>query len=222
MQTSHIARLRLGALTLGLAALLFFAGLTHPHQGDTPTVVAQTVSSTYWIVGHLLLIISHILLPAGLLALYAIFAGSRSERLAFVGWVFSLIGAGMSLPLFGVLAFALPVPGQQGAGDMALTILNGPAFAIFLGGGTLLLAVGAILFSIAIWRSGMLSRVAAALYTAGLVALLAEPVLGQIGDSIAGGVLALGGLWLAWGLWQRVSAARHAPVMDTGVKAVNA
>jgi hypothetical protein len=206
-------RLKLGAATLAVAVVLFFAGLTHPDA--VPPGVAQTISSAHWFWGHLGLIISHVLLIFGLLALYGALAGGRTERGAFIGLILSLVGIGLSLPLFGVLAFAFPSIGQKGDVDLAGALLNSPAMAIFLGSGSLLLAIGAVLFAVAVARSGRLSSVAAIVYAVGSVALVPEPVLGQVGRSLVGLILLVGGVALAASIWSRAAApATISPARD--------
>jgi hypothetical protein len=80
------ARLRLGAVTLGVCALLFAAfPLVRPFfrlDVFSPTLAAvasRPLASSSWVIAHLLLLAGFALLPCGLLALYAALADSPAE-----------------------------------------------------------------------------------------------------------------------------------------------
>jgi hypothetical protein len=101
--------------------------LVRPFYDDLardPTDAAQTISSLRWVVAHLMLIAALVLLPFSLLTVFADLTSSHGRRLAFVGMVLCMAGAGLYLPVGGVDAFALPgiarsyLQGQTGTLDL--------------------------------------------------------------------------------------------------------
>ena len=209
-------RMRFGSLALGLSALLLTAfPLVRPFFRMNPVEPAETLAgasavivSTSWLVAHLLCTLAFILLLYGVIILYAALASSSIERRAFWAMVFSLAGIALILPMLGVETYMLPVlgklylAGQSGIFPAIDLIYRGWAVAVFLLG-LLLLAIGAVMFAVAIWRGRTLPRSAAILFAAGLVLWFPPfPEAFRIAD---GFVIGVGGLWLAASLWQRAS-----------------
>lgn len=206
---------RLGAVIFTLAGILFALGLTHPD--DDPAAIAASVSSAGWFWGHLALIISHILLIFGVLTLYAVLAQGAGRGKALVASVLSIAGAALSLPMFGVLGFALPILGESGAVEPIQRLLASPFLAAFLGGGSLLLAIGAILYVLATRQSESIGSGPVIIYTIGLVILLGEPVLGQFVRSVVGLLIVLGSAGIAWSIWNSplTKQARQMPARSS-------
>src|SRR5215831_1667726 len=87
------ARLRLGAVALGICALLFAAfPFVRPFfrlDVFSPTLAAVAsgpLASTSWVAAHLLLVVAFALLPRGLLAIHAALADNPAEPQALRGW----------------------------------------------------------------------------------------------------------------------------------------
>ena len=210
MQThSSSTPLRLGAVALGLGALVApiqFA-ISDPRRGVDPP---QVFGSPQFIVGHLLSITSFILLIFGTLALYACLRSDRREGLAFVGMIVTLLGIGVFLSAYGFLFFVSPALTQlalQGQKD-AINVITAVAIipgVITLVAGSALLALGAVVFSIAIWGGNTLPKWAGVLFAAGWLCIVFHTQLPQAGDILAGLLIAIGGTWLGWGIYRQAS-----------------
>ena len=207
---------RFGSLALGLAALLLtLFPLVRPFFRMNPLEPAETLAgaspvivSTSWLVAHLLCTLAFILLIYGVIILYAALASSSIERRAFWAMVFGLAGIALILPMLGVETYMMPVlgklylAGQSGIFPAIDLIYRGWAVAIFALG-LLLLAIGAVMFAVAIWHSRTLPRAAGIIFAAGLV--LWFPPFPEAVRIVDGFVIGVGGVWLAASLWQRES-----------------
>jgi hypothetical protein len=200
----QVDRVRLGAIALATSALLLAAfPLVRPF-GDRSlnvTSVAETFASTSWVVSHMLGALGFIFLPLGLLALYSCLREGPGGRLGWQGLNLIWLGVGLFLPILGSEAFALRAIGnsaldQNNMGQLMLanSIRMGPQFA-FLVSGLSLLAVGAILIGIAVWRSAIFSRWGGILLGIGLAFFF--PLLPQVVRVIDGLIIGVGGIWLA-------------------------
>jgi hypothetical protein len=212
MQTAHPDRIRLGALALGLSALLLtvfplarpFFRLDIFAPEKTMAAASPAFASVPWALSHYLAMLGFVLLIGGMLALYALHAGAETEPRAFRGLLWGLMGVALILPAFGVEAFTMPVIGKlhlDGATGLAPVIpltYRGPMTVVLLLG-LLFLAVGAFNFAFAIRRSGQLPVWAAFVFAIGLalwLPLLPKPV--RIFDGL---LIGLGGIPLAWRMW---------------------
>src|SRR5262249_61485578 len=120
MQTAVSIRIRLGAVALGLAAFLlalfplvrpfFPLDVFEPARGIA--LASPAFVSTAWTSSHYLAMLGFVLLQLGLLALYGFHARSAAESLALRGLVWSLPGAALLLPAFGVAAHTIPLVGR--------------------------------------------------------------------------------------------------------------
>src|SRR5215471_21559553 len=210
----RVTHRRFGSLALALAALLLTAfPLTRPFFPMDPRQPAETLAgassivvSTSWLAAHLLCTLAFILLLYGLIILREALAPTSMERRAFWAMVFSLAGTALILPMLGVETYVLPILGKLYlAGHTDITpaigmIYLGPAVVVFLLG-LLLLAVGALTFAVAIWRSAVLPRWAGVLFAIGLA--LWFPPFPRVIRVIDGLMIGLGGVWLAVSLRQK-------------------
>ena len=202
-------RIRLGALALGLSALLFMAfplvrpffRLDPPSPDKTLAAASSVITSAPWVLAHLMVTLGFVLLLYGMLALYARLEEAHHGPSTILGLAFSLAGIALIMPMLGVETFILPILGRlylEGATNVApavTLIYLGPAIVLFLLA-LLLLAVGSISFAVAIWRSGVLPRGAGVLLAIGLALWFPPfPPVIRIVDGFAIGV---GGVWLAW------------------------
>ncbi len=216
LSTTHVRFGSLGSLALGLSALLLTVfPLIRPFFPLDPTAPAATliaaspvITSTPWVVSHLLCTLAFVMLLYGVLTLYTHLANANAEPRAFLAVVLSLAGIALILPMLGVETYILPIIGTlylAGHTNIAPAIgmiYRGPALVVFLLG-LLLLAIGAVTFAVAIWRSAVLPRWAGVLFAIGLA--LWFPPFPRVIRVIDGFLIGLGGLWLAGSIRQKMS-----------------
>ena len=214
MQTAHHDRIRLGALGLGLSALLLtifplarpFFRLDTFAPEETIAMASPAFASLPWVLAHYLAMLGFILLMGGMLALYAFHAGGETEPRALRGLLWGLAGVALILPAFGVEVFTMPVIGtlhMAGATGLAPAIpltYRGPMTIVLLLG-LIFLAVGAFNFAFAIRRAGRLPAWAAFIFAIGLALWL--PLLPRPVRIIDGLLIGVGGIPLAWSLWRK-------------------
>jgi hypothetical protein len=166
-----------GLLGLPLYGALTFWSSMHP-QPDPETRMAawsSFVTTEHYVISHLFgSILGLIFAIFGTFALGAYLAGGHTGRLGLWAMVVSVFGAALFLPGMGVSTFSAPREGQAYlAGikefDKLPTIF---ADSVFMATALLvivLLFVGNVLLGVAVWGSGMLPRLAGALWVAGAV-----------------------------------------------------
>jgi hypothetical protein len=209
-------RTRSGALALAVAGVLFVLyPAVRPWQ-DESTVegAAKAMSSGAWVAAHLFAMVGFILLALGLLALWNAVSRTRAERLGFAAVVTAWVGVGLTLPYYGAEDFGLNAIARKAAEGQVpdlLGLVDAVRFSAVpvttFGLGLLLLAAGAVLAAVAVWRSGVLPGPSGILFAAGFVLFLPQ-FFTPPAVRIAHGVLvAAGSIWLALALW-RASDAR--------------
>src|SRR5260370_25231352 len=180
MTTVSSSRVRLGAVSLVLSGILFVLyPLLRPYSDESSLQGAQAFASTAWFLAHMLGVVGFIFVALGLLVLSSALQHTAARRLASLALVLTWIGAGLILPYYGAEMFGLRALGQEALSQHSPALLSlvdtvrlGPGAIVFVVG-LLLLAVGAILVAIAMWRSGALSRWSGIPFALGLVLLLA-------------------------------------------------
>jgi hypothetical protein len=218
MPTSR-ARSRSGALALAVAGVLFVLyPAVRPWQDESTVQGAiRAMSSGAWVAAHLFAMIGFILVALGLLAVWNAVGRTRAEPLALAAVVTTWIGVGLTLPYFGAEDFGLNAIARKAAQGQVLDLLGlvdavrfSPVPITTFGLGLVLLAAGAVLAAVAIWRSGVLPRSSGILFALG-VALFLPQFFTPPAVRIAHGVLvAAGSIWLAVALW-RAGAVESAP-----------
>jgi hypothetical protein len=218
-EPSGIGWIRPGMWALPLYGLLTFAG-TLTHQPDPNTdfeAYARYVSTTTYLVGHLVGSILGITLGIfGAIALGAYLAGGRAVRPALTAMVLSVAGKALILTIFGMSTFATPavgrayLAGQHGIVEVNQDIIGIPLILTALAGG-LLYSVGAILFGVAVWRSGVLPRWAGVLYapTGFLISILGLTV--GASQTLGSLLVVVGGAWIAWTVRLRSNGTETRP-----------
>jgi len=208
------ARGRFGALAMALAGILFVLyPAIRPFSDESSLQGAEAFASTAWILAHTLAILGFILLVWGIFSLYTMLQGTPMERLMYWGLGLSWLGVGLTLPFYGAEVFGLHAIGQealkqQNAGllDLANQVRFGPGFAIIIVG-LLSLAVGAILVSLAIWKTSDLPKWSGVPFALGLVLYIPQYMASQPIRVAHGLLFAIGCFWIAAGMWQKSSAA---------------
>jgi len=205
---NSLDRRRRGAVALGLAGLLFAVFPLIRPFGDDPSrgseAVAATLASDAWVGSHLVLAFGFVLLNFGVMALYAHIRATGVERLAFISMIVTLIGATLLVGAASVEGVALNAFGKlqlRGEADVLAgmtAVRGGPAGVLFLGG-LVALAVGGVLFAIAIWRSAALPRWAGVALGIGLVLFL--PFLPRPIRIVDGILIGIGAIGLGWRIW---------------------
>ncbi len=125
--------------------------------------------------------------------------------------ILCLLSTALYLPFAGFYAFVFPelgslyLHGQKSVIDIAVAaVSSGPTLAVLIPSG-LFGTIGSILFGIAIWRSGLLSKVAAVLYALHLPLLAFAPQISFVGEFPGALLLLVSGAWIAWDIWQHFS-----------------
>ncbi len=221
MQKPNLTRVRMGALALGMSALLLtafplvrpFFPLDPNSPNETLAIASASITSVPWVVAHLLAMLAFVLLSFGMLTLYAHLRAGSVEPRALRALVWSLAGIALIMPMLGFETHVLPILGRlylagtTGVAPVVALIYLGPAIVVFLLG-LLCLAIGAVYLAVAIWQDGRLPRWAGVLFAIGLA--LWFPPFPRALRIIDGFFIGLGGLWLASALWHATEDARRA------------
>ena len=206
--------IRAGLLALPIYGLLtLWATFTHePDRQNQVEAYARYISTSTYLTQHLLgSILGTILAIFGVIALGAYLANGRTGRLALLGMVLSVAGNCLILTIFGFSTHVSPVvgrlylEGQPGAMAVNEAILSSSAFAILVVPGLLFYLLGAILFGVAIWRSGMLPKWAGALYAPTGLLIAAGVAIGAA-QTVGSALLIVAGGWIAWSLMRQRSS----------------
>ena len=201
-------RMRLGAISLAVAGLLFVLyPALRPFSDEASLQGAAAFASPRWILAHVLAMLGFILLALGLVGVHLALQRTPSERLAFWAMIVSWLGVGLTLPFYGAEAFALHAIGQEALKRQDATLVGlangvrfGPGFPQILLG-LVLLAVGTILVAAAVWRSQVVTKWSGVVLAAAFVLYIPQFVASQPIRIAHGVLVAIGCLWLAADLW---------------------
>jgi hypothetical protein len=197
------SRIKLGAGALAFAGVMFllYPAVRPWHDESTVAGARASMSSDAWVAAHFFAMLGFIAVPLGLLAVHAVVA----SRLSFLALITAWIGAGLTLPYYGAEDFGLHAIARSQTPDLLDVVdqvrYNPVAITIF-GAGLILLAAGAILVAVAVWRSGVLPRAAGILFAVGFALFLPQfylPAAARIGHGV---IVAVGCVWLAFALWR--------------------
>lgn len=214
------------AAAITAAGVLFalYAALRPWHDETTVGGAVAAMGSTAWVVSHVLAMVGFILLPLAPLAVHAVVrdlpGAARPVRTAIAAtWV----GAGLTLPYYGAETFGLHALGAAGADGDAIDILGlaesvrfQPIAMTMFGLGLILVAVGAVLTAVAVWRGdGAIPRTGAVIFAVAFTLFLPQfftPAPVRIAHGL---LVAVGCAWLA------MSVRRPARVIGDGVVAAD-
>ena len=203
----------------GIAAIvagLMFVVIQPLHPAD----VLASVSTDAWAIIHYATLVMLLLFVVGITGIYA----SQVEKLGWLGLVgFVVLSLGLLLTAAGgvIEVFVAPllvesnpdfvhgflgvVGGHPTDADLgAIPVLWSASSAGFLG--------GTLLFGIANFRAGVLSRWASAIFAVGLFA--SAPVAGLLGTPrVAAVPIGIGLAWLGYSLWSQYRRPATAPAV---------
>jgi hypothetical protein len=213
MRKSEAARMRLGAVSLVVAGILFVLyPAIRPFSDETSLSGATAFASPEWLLAHMLGMLGFTLIGLGMLDLYFALRETQVERLTFGSLVVGWLGISLTLPYYGGEAFGLHAIGQEALRQhsaalvsLADVVRGGPQEVMF-GVGLLLLGVSAVMVAIAIWRSGVLPRWSGVPFALAF-ALYIPQFFGNQPIRVAHGLLvAIGCLWIAVSMWRKSNA----------------
>ena len=163
IQKFKVLRVRLTVLSLVLSGVLFVLyPVIRPFSDESSLQGAGAFASLSWVLAHSLAMVAFVLLVLGLLGLYLRLQQTTAEHRAIQALVLSWIGVGLTLPYYGAETFGLHAIGQEAVKEKnpaLLSIVNSVRLQeslVFFIPGLVLLAIGTILFAIAIWKSDIL------------------------------------------------------------------
>jgi hypothetical protein len=200
---------RLGSLALAVAGVLLVVyPALRPFSDETSLQGAAAFGSDAWIAAHMLAMVGFILTALGVFGLHLALQNTHVEGVSFWALIVTWIGVGLILPFYGGEAFGLHAIGQRAIAEqspalvsMADAVRSGAGLLMFLIG-LLLLAAGAIMVAIAVWRSRRLARWSGIPFALAF-ALYIPQFFGSQPLRVGHGVLvAAGCLWLAMELWR--------------------
>ena len=203
-------RVRLGAVALAIAGILFFLyPAIRPFSDETTLQGAAAFASTAWILAHMLAMVAFTLLVLGLLGLYSALQHTPLERLGFLTLVVGIIGVGLTLPFYGGEAFGLHAIGQEALRQhssslvgLAADVRSGPQLIMFLIG-LLTFAIAAVMAAVAIWRSGRYRKWSGVPFAIGFALYIPQFFGTQPIRVVHGLLVTVGCLWIAAELWEK-------------------
>jgi hypothetical protein len=208
MTCTNTLWMRLTAFSLAIAGLCFILyPAIRPFSDESTLQGAEAFAASSWLLAHSLAMIGFILLILGLLGLCSQLRKTTARSLGITALVVTWIGVSLTLTYYGAETFALHAVGQEAVSqnnvDLLVTLTNSIRFGEgiwFFGFGLLAIAVGAILFAIAIWMSGILTKWSGIPLAVGL-ALFIPQFFAPQSVRVGHGLLVLVGCWLmAWSM----------------------
>jgi hypothetical protein len=204
-----------------MAAGVIFAVIQPIHPPDfLPSVTTDT-----WIVIQSLKTVMAILFPLGIVGLYAR-QGKAAGWLGLGGFLLFTVSWSLQLPFIFTEAFILPGLATESPQYVEgfLTLANGSASPINLGAlpaiyglAGVLYMLGSLLFGIATFRAGILSRGAAGLLAAsGPLSLILVSLLPHHLERIGALPMGVAMAWLGYSLWSERRAKAAESVPDLG------
>ncbi len=205
--------MRLAIFSLAIAGICFVLYPSiRPFSDESTLKGAYAFASSAWVIAHSLAMIGFILIALGLFGLYCHLRSYYLIASIIAMW----IGIGLTLPYYGAETFALHAVGKEVLKhdnvDLLATLTNSIRFEEgiwFFGFGLIAIAFGAILFAIAVWRSGTLSKWSGIPLAIGFVLFIPQFYTPQP-MRITHGILIMVGCWLiAWDILKHRKGTVH-------------
>jgi hypothetical protein len=198
----------IGVFALCLASsgvcLLLYA-VIRPFSSEVGAAGARAFTSSSWLLAHSLAIVGFILLDLGIFGLFLRLQDTPLVGRPVVALSLSWIGVGLTLPYYGAEVFGLHAAGQRtlALGDAGLLkplthAIRWEAGISFIIVGLLLLAIGAVIAAVAVWRSECLQRWSAVPLACGLVLYIPQFAAPRAVRVAHGALMLAGCWWLAW------------------------
>ncbi|MFC0439992.1 hypothetical protein [Kutzneria buriramensis] len=206
--TSRTRLVRAGLLVLPAGGVLKLLGnigtFDSVGYGIPQPAEAATVTSTSFLVGELVgSILPTLLVPFGVLALFAVLLPYGYRRTLTAALVCAVLGAGAILPGLGVVNFAMPALGRAyrdgwpGAMTIVDSFLTWPRGAMLYPAA--LFPIGVILFAVVMWQARPVPRPATVVFALSAV-LIAVPLPWHSVRLVGGALQLVAGAWI----WRRM------------------
>ena len=216
MNSHNRCRIRAGAAALFASGVLTAIGLylRGPNMVDITTDTQRIIdvaSSSRHILAQVFLMPSLVIQIFGFWGLYAFLANTSVDRPAFWGAVLCIAANGIFLPFAGIVAFILPPVADlylQGNTEVIQIYhqgLYGDFARPFLAASAVLILVGALLFAVAIWRSGTLPKWAAVLFFLHAVGIGPAAEFSYAVEYTGALMLFVSATAIAWAMWRGTS-----------------
>jgi hypothetical protein len=174
LNVAKARRIRIGVVAFPISGIVGAGAAFVPGIGINPALDPAGFANEANYVGlaNLVGILGLVFLLFGFQALRSFFETSSVNQRAIRGMILSIIGTALFLPFLGIIAFAGPVAGKLYlSGQLqAINIISeatgpsNPTVLVFGGLSVISSILGAILFSLAMWRSNTLPKWSAIAY----------------------------------------------------------
>ena len=199
---------RLAALSIGIAGVFFVLyPAIRPFSDESTLRGAAAFASSSWLLAHSLAMVAFVLLTLGLLGLSGQLRETTAGQPGITALVVTWIGVGLTLPYYGAETFALHAVGQeaikQNNADLLVDLTDAIRFGEgiwFFGFGLLAIAVGTVLFAVAVWRSGSLTKWSGIPLAAGFALFIPQFFTPQPVRVAHGLLVMVGCLVIAWSM----------------------
>lgn len=208
---SQTTRIRLGAVALAIAGLLFLLyPLVRPWEDETTAAgAAQAMSQGAWVASHGFAMAGFVLVGLGVLAVWGALRHTVAEPAAAVAVALTWVGVGLTLPYYGAETFGLHAIASAAAAGETLDLLAivddvrfDPVAMATFGLGLVALAAGAALLAVAIRRSRALAPGAGLMFALGFVLFLPQFLAPAPVRIAHGALVAVGCVVLARAVWK--------------------
>jgi len=206
-----VNRIRLGAMALAVSSTLVLAAeLIQPAMFNarvSPSSFVRSVSSTEYLTAQILFLLAFPLFSTAAISIYKLLSYTHDHRPAFWAMVFSVIGAGLSMPALGVNAAILPLIARLYLARELETLniyfaMQAMPWSLVLHLGGYIFVLGIVIFSWVIWRNKNFPKWEAVLFLTGWLAfILSTNQTSRIGSILIGTFIFIGGIGLARSAW---------------------
>ena len=187
-----------GLLILVASALMALGFIFHPPMD------AEHMAGTAWVVDHVVIIASLVLIIPGLFALYARQL-KETGGLGLIGFILLFISHASFLGVVHFELFVIPTLAVKTPEILKDGLIGVGALGVALPVTGVLLVLGYLVFGIAMIRARILPRWACVLLMVGAFPVAFKPALAKLGltlvASVGAVIFGLGAGWLGYSLW---------------------